>query len=267
MTGEARLGSFRCDIVRQVEIVPAVFLLEVHAPEIASKCIPGHFVQLKAADGWEPLWRRPFSIHGVSKDRQSIHLLYRVVGRGTNRMAALKSGDKVDLLGPLGNPFKLEGSFDTAVIVAGGLGIAPVHFLVDRLALTGKTTVLLWGARQSGDLFDLDALKSKGLDLRTATEDGSAGFRGLATDLLKNFLQSNPRMKNSMGFTCGPAPMIRSVQQTAAKTGFAWQVSLEEKMACGAGACQGCVVRMRSGEYRTVCSDGPVFDLMELDFS
>jgi dihydroorotate dehydrogenase electron transfer subunit len=260
------LEQFVCDIVRQVEIVNNIFLMELRAPELASKSRPGNFIHLKVSEGWDPLWRRPFSVHRVSEERKTVSLLYRTIGRGTAKMRTFTSGGTVRLIGPLGNPFDLTGHFDTAVIVSGGLGIAPVHFLADRLAEAGKKIVLLWGVRHSADLFGLEELKRKGVEILSATEDGSAGFHGRATDLLDSILIKISSFKNPRGFACGPMPMFKSMQEIVAKAGFAWQVSLEEKMACGVGVCQGCVVRIRKGEYRTVCADGPVFDLMELDF-
>ena len=259
------MGGLDCRVTGQREVTDGIFLLELEAPELALKCQPGHFVHVRTAEGWDPLWRRPFSIHRVSEDKRYVRLLYRKVGKGTSRMQAFKTGDFMNLLGPLGKPFDLGGGFGTAVIAAGGLGIAPVFFLADRLADAGIKTVLFWGVRNSGDLVGLDELSALGVEIHTATEDGSAGFRGRVTELLKEHLPAS--VPDPSGFTCGPMPMLKSMQALVPKTGFRWQASLEEKMACGAGVCQGCAVRIRSGGYQMVCADGPVFDLMELDFN
>jgi dihydroorotate dehydrogenase electron transfer subunit len=255
-----------CGVYGQTEAAAGIFLLDLESPELAEKCSPGQFVHLRTAAGWDPLWRRPFSIHRVSKDMRHVRILYRRVGKGTSRMASLKTGDTVNLLGPLGKPFDLATGAETALIVAGGLGIAPVMFLTDRLAASAGKTVLLWGVRHSGELFGLDEWKKKGVRILTATEDGSAGFRGRATDLLAAFLSEERPGGPVTGFACGPAPMLENMQATARSSGFRWQASLEERMACGAGVCQGCAVRIRNEGYRMVCSDGPVFELGEIAF-
>jgi dihydroorotate dehydrogenase electron transfer subunit len=261
------MSGLNCKVTGQREVSEGIFLLELEAPELALKSRPGHFVHVRTAEGWDPLWRRPFSIHRVSEDKKSVRLLYRKVGKGTSRMQAFKTGDVVNLLGPLGTPFDIEGGFGTAVVAAGGLGIAPVFFLADRLAGAGIKTVLFWGVRHSGELVGADELTALGVEIHTATEDGSAGFRGRVTELLKENLSRAAAAPDPRGFACGPMPMLKTMQALVPKTGFRWQASLEEKMACGAGVCQGCAVRMRSGGYRMVCADGPVFDLMELEFN
>jgi len=267
MRDQTHVGASVCEILRQNEVAPSIFRMELLAPEIASKCLPGQFVHMKVTEGLDPFWRRPFSIHRISKDKRNIGLVYRVIGRGTTNMKSFRAGDKACLLGPLGNPFKLSVKFDTAIIVAGGLGIAPVPFLLDRLAETGKKSVLLWGVRRSDELFGIDQLKQTVAEILPASEDGGTGFHGRVTDLLKDYLRKNSSFKNAAGFACGPMPMLRVLQGMVRGTGFGWQASIEEKMACGVGACQGCVVRIQGGGYQTVCADGPVFDLAELDFN
>jgi dihydroorotate dehydrogenase electron transfer subunit len=255
-----------CRVLGQKEVAAGIFLLDFEAPDLADKSHPGHFVHLRTAEGWDPLWRRPFSIHRISEDEGRVRILYRKVGRGTSRMQAFKTGDTINLIGPLGKPFDLTGAFHTAVIIAGGLGIAPVFFLADRLVDAGKKTILLWGVRRSGELYGLDELKKRGVDVRTATEDGSAGFRGCVTDLLKAFLSATVPLASPMGFACGPTPMLSTLKEIVRGTGFRWQASLEERMACGAGVCQGCAVRIQNQGYQMVCSDGPVFELEEIAF-
>jgi dihydroorotate dehydrogenase electron transfer subunit len=263
---EESLAEMNCRVSGQREMAAGIFLLELESPELAEKCLPGQFIHMRTADGWDPLWRRPFSIHRISEDRRHIRILYRRVGKGTSRMASLKSGDAVNLLGPLGNPFDLAAEIETALIVAGGLGIAPVMFLADRLARPVGKTVLLWGVRHSGELFGLEEWKKSGVRILTATEDGSAGFHGRVTDLLAGFLSDERPRSPVMGFACGPAPMLENMQAIARSSGFRWQASLEERMACGAGVCQGCAVRVRNKGYQMVCSDGPVFELGEIAF-
>jgi dihydroorotate dehydrogenase electron transfer subunit len=248
------------------ETAPGIFSLDLDAPAIARSASPGQFVHVRAADGWDPLWRRPFSVHRVGKNRRTIRLVFRRVGRGTGLLSRLAAGTGVDLLGPLGNGFDLEGGFKTAVVAAGGLGIAPAFFLADRLAAAKKRIVLVWGARTRSEFFGLDTLPRRGLRIHLATEDGSEGYRGRVTGLLENLLPDAGAGGSVRGFACGPTPMLRSLAPAALASGFAWQASLEERMACGVGVCQGCVVRVREGGYRTVCADGPVFDLGGIEF-
>ena len=255
-----------CEVLKNVEIIPDVFIAEIRAPEIAGACRPGHFVQVRVTETCDPLWRRPFSVHGVSADRRTVRLLYRRIGRGTTLLSQLRPKDRIDVTGPHGRPFEWDGHFSTALIVAGGLGIAPVFFLADRLFKKGKRIVILWGVRHSGELFGFETLRKTRARIHLATEDGSEGFRGKATDLLEASLPEIRPSGSVRGFACGPMPMLKAIQKITADSGFSWQASLEERMACGIGVCQGCVIRIRKKGYRTVCADGPVFDLGELEF-
>ncbi|MDM7925047.1 MAG: dihydroorotate dehydrogenase electron transfer subunit [bacterium] len=259
-------ASMTCKVAAHGQAGPGIFILELKAAALVSAAGPGQFVHLKTADGIDPLWRRPFSIHRVNRRRGTILLSYRRIGRGTSLLARRTAGDTIDLLGPLGRPFDLEGGFTTAVIAAGGLGAAPVPFLLDALRRKGRKAVVLWGVRSKTELYCLDALRGRYTSIHIATEDGTEGFRGRVTDLFGRLASEFASGSGFRGFACGPMPMLKALQPLAAASGFPWQASLEERMACGVGVCQGCVVRMKNRQYRTVCADGPVFDLAELDF-
>ena len=233
------------------------------SPEIAAMAQPGQFVHLRVDQGFDPFLRRPFSIHRLDPEKGHVSILYRIVGRGTERLSHYRRGDSIDVMGPLGRPFDLRMPFDHALIVAGGMGIAPVLFLAEELQRLGKGVTVLWGTKTKGDLIDLDfSLRGRASALRFATEDGSKGHAGRVTDLLEAYLGERSDPQGLCGFVCGPVPMILAVQRMVERTPFPWQVSLEEHMACGTGVCQGCGIRIR-GEpsYRMVCVDGPVFDL------
>lgn len=260
-------ASMTCPVVGQTEAGPGIFILELKAPALAAAASPGQFVHLRPADGIDPLWRRPFSIHRVNRRRGSILLSYRRIGKGTSLLAQRTTGDTIDLLGPLGRPFDFEGGFTTAVVVAGGLGAAPVPFLLDALRRKGSKAVVLWGVRSKAELYCLDALHGRNNSIHIATEDGSEGFHGRVTDLFSRLAGEYAPGSGFRGFACGPMPMLKALQPLAAASGFSWQASLEERMACGIGVCQGCVVRLKNRQYKTVCADGPVFDLAELDFN
>jgi dihydroorotate dehydrogenase electron transfer subunit len=208
--------------------------------------------------------RRPFSIHDVKKD--TISFLYRVVGKGTKLLSEIKS-EMLPLLGPLGKGYDLtpdsKGSIGAGkkicfnpIIVAGGTGIASVYFLAAKLKKKG---VLYYGVRTKKDLLCLDKFKKIDWKIVVSTDDGSKGYKGYITDLISK------NLKNSdMLFACGPIPMLKKVLHVAKEKNIKGFISLEEKMACGIGNCQGCAVKIK-GEYKMVCKDGPVFKIEELE--
>lgn len=254
-----------CRVVSQTEVAEGIRLLILEGDAIVRKGRPGQFVHIRVGDGLFPLWRRPFSIHGIDPANGTFRILYRVLGAGTAMLGGKKSGDFLNVLGPLGNGFDLDRSYPRALIVAGGVGSAALFFLADALSRKGKSVTFLWGVRKKSELFGEDDLVKRSVDLRISSDDGSAGFRGLVTDLLKKTLRADKLgNRDAAGFVCGPKGMIRQVQTIAVNTDVPWQVSLEEKMACGINVCKGCAVKMRHGGYGMACSDGPVFDLREV---
>ena len=214
----------------------------MESKEIAESCQPGQFVHLKVTQHIDPLLRRPFSVHRVDRKKGTFDVFYRVIGRGTELMSRLKPGAVLDSMGPLGKGFRLDESFSRAVVVAGGMGSAPVFFLIDALLMLGKQVTFLWGARMAEEFFEVDELKARGVDVRLATDDGSEGHCGLVTELVEAFLKEEQEPDSIYGFVCGPEAMLSCIQPIARKSGFPWQVSLEERMACGIGVCQGCAV-------------------------
>jgi dihydroorotate dehydrogenase electron transfer subunit len=213
------------------------------------------------------LLRRPLSIHRADPETGRVELLYRVVGRGTRILKNLQPGESLEVRGPLGRGFDLQGDFQHALIVAGGMGGAPVFYLIDALLALGKKVTLLWGVADGREIFGAKEFVRRGVDVRISTEDGTIGHQGYVTDLLDEFLEIHAQDSAMRGFVCGPECMLLPVQRRAKKTAFDWQASLEERMACGVGVCQGCGVRIRNREeYQMVCKDGPVFDLKEIVF-
>ncbi len=233
---------------------------------IVQSCQPGQFVHLKVTTGQDPFLRRPFSIHKIDRNAGTFDLLYKVVGRGTAIMRETPAGTSFDTMGPLGSEFRIDDTFSHALVVAGGMGIAPVFFLIDALLGASKDVTLFWGARSSGEIFGLDAIRSRGVKVHTATEDGSDGVCGMVCDALDPILKKYRDDSTAGGFVCGPHGMLKAVQNQAMNTVFDWQASAEERMACGAGVCLGCAIPMRSGGFKMACTDGPVFDLKEILF-
>jgi dihydroorotate dehydrogenase electron transfer subunit len=255
------VGLYKAKVLNQTKIKEDIYVMSMEARYIARESRPGQFLHLRVSNGIDPLLRRPFSIHQVDREKGTIEIIYRVVGRGSKLMQRASEGDIIDLMGPLGRGFDLEGSFEKALIVAGGMGIAPVFFLIRELLDSGKKAKLLWGVREANEIFSLTKLKISGVDVELATEDGSLGHKGVVTDLLRFFLEDNKGDRSYRGFVCGPQGMLKEIQSIAYQGVFDWQASFEQRMACGAGVCMGCGVKMKEGGYKMVCSDGPVFDL------
>jgi dihydroorotate dehydrogenase electron transfer subunit len=191
-----------------------------------------------------------------------VEILYKVVGRGTALLADALPGQRIDVVGPLGRPFAMPDAGERAVIVAGGTGIASVYELVARLAEGGDVAVLL-GARSADDLMAEADFAELNVELRIATEDGSAGTRGLVTRLLEPALEGG---RPARVYACGPTAMMRAVAALAAGRGRPCVVSLENPMACGFGVCLGCAAPRVGGGFSLVCRDGPTFDAATVDW-
>ena len=242
--------------------------MKLLAPEIVDKCQAGQFVHLGLNMGsTDPLLRRPFSIYNINRKNKSIFLLYRVVGKGTKIMSNLSKGDKVDILGPLGNSFTINPNNKNILIIGGGMGIAPL-LLLTRKSINKKINKInvLLGTSDKEELsfFKRDFLKYN-ISLRTATLNGSMGFKGNVVDLWKSLLQKNQLKEIDYIYTCGPEEMMTSIQEIAAKIGIQGECSMEKRMGCGIGVCLSCVCETNKGHKRT-CKEGPVFSLNEVIF-
>jgi dihydroorotate dehydrogenase electron transfer subunit len=207
------------------------------------------------AERFDPLLPRPMALYRAAPCGDAVEILYKVSGRGTRLLADARPGDRVRLVGPLGTPFRLPDARERAVLAGGGTGIASLYELARRACERGPVAVLL-GARTAGDLMGRDDFAALGVDLRVATEDGSAGRRGLVTELLEDALAEGP----ARVYACGPTAMMRRAAALAASAGRLCSVSLENRMACGFGVCLGCAVPRAGGGFALVCRDGPVFD-------
>jgi dihydroorotate dehydrogenase electron transfer subunit len=268
-----------CEIIEQVEIAPRVFRSVLREPTIARESRPGQFVNVRVSAGNDPLLRRPFSVHAVDAENGTFSLLYDVVGRGTKLLMDMKVGDHVSIVGPLGSSFDVGTDHDAKhILVAGGCGAAPIHFLSDWICKEhgcGQATVLV-GAKTGAALLCEREFVAHGVKVEVATDDGSYGFKGLVTDLLRAHLKvSNTQhpTPNTRVYSCGPMPMMRAVAKVAFEHGVqSCQLSLESAMACGLGVCMGCVVKgceehdgtCEDWFYTRVCTEGPVYDAKEL---
>ena len=245
-------------ITKNFKIASDYYKMSLDAPSIAKRARPGQFVNIRISEKYEPLLRRPFGVHKVQGKK--IEILYEVVGKGTKLLSKKKPGEKLDILGPLGNGFSMLDRRHS-ILVAGGMGVAPLIFLAEKLA--GNQSLVLIGAKKRSQVLCEEEFKKLGCDVKIATDDGSCGFKGLVTRLLKKNLSN--RNRPSVIFACGPKPMLKEIIKISKKYRISAQVSLEEHMACGVGACFGCVVQTKKG-YKRVCKDGPVFDAKELIF-
>lgn len=211
---------------------------------------PGQFFMVGCGEG--VFLRRPLSVHRTAPSR--LAFLFQVVGRGTAWLSRRKPGEALDLLGPLGRGFQLDSKAKRVLLVAGGMGVAPLAFLAQRAMEKGLEATLLLGARTKDRLYPPE-LFPRGLKTVIATEDGSSGQRGLATDLLPQLLAEADQV-----FACGPVDMLKSLARMTELKDKPVQVSLELRLGCGFGVCLGCSVPTGNGN-RLVCHDGPVLSL------
>jgi len=251
----------KTQIIRFEQLSRDIVRLTLDSPDIASRAKPGQFVMVKAGRERDPLLRRPFSISQTSNGRH-FQILFKVVGSGTSILAHYRVGEYLSVLGPLGNGYQVNCDGHNC-LVGGGVGIAPLLFLGKWLVRVcpEKPPLVVIGARTAAELSPLvKDFEEIGLRVHTATDDGSLGHQGFVLDVLKTInLDNSCRMH-----VCGPYPMMAAIHLFCKEKELSCQVSMETHMACGMGACLGCIVPARAGVYAHACSDGPVFDAKEL---
>lgn len=242
----------------QEQLSGDIYSLILYIPEIAESAKAGQFVSVYSKDG-ATLLPRPISLCEVDKKEGTIRLVYRVVGKGTKEFSKLTVGDMIDVMGPLGNGFTLKDK--TAMLIGGGIGIPPMVELAKELNCE-KNIVL--GFRD--ETFLLEDLEPRG-EVYIASEDGKTGVKGNVIDAIKEY-----HIKADIIYACGPIPMLRAVKEYAYEHHMEAQLSLEEKMACGIGACLACVCQSTDVDHHSyvknkrICKDGPVFDAGEVEF-
>jgi dihydroorotate dehydrogenase electron transfer subunit len=243
-----------CPVISLREAGRNLFVLSFRHPEMASRVLPGQFVNIRVRDEVLPLLRRPFSVYRV--EGEDIEVIFNIVGTGTRILSEKRPGSGVDVIGPLGSPYQIEGDYDTALLVGGGLGVAPLPMITRAAGKIARPVETFLGARSKDQLAVAHLV-----NLTTATDDGSSGFRGTVVDLLRDRLDRAP-VRAAKIFACGPNPMLSALGALAESRGIPCEVSLESAMACGIGICQGCPVeRSSSGKkYSLICKEGPVFD-------
>jgi dihydroorotate dehydrogenase electron transfer subunit len=256
-----------CPITSNVEVMPDTHLMWIESPNIAYSVLPGQFITVRCGDF---TLRRPFSIHQVSS--REIALLFKVVGKGSLWLSQRQTGERIDILGPLGRGYSIEPGAKHLLLVAGGIGLAPLVFLMQYASSQHQIT-LIHGASTAAQLYPFFSGGKKrsrlsplpnGVQFIPVTEDGSMGDKGLATDILPDFLDWADQV-----YACGPADMYKAMAEMSRQAKQSnlklrkCQVSLEVRMGCGFGACYSCTINTNKG-LKQVCLDGPVFELEDI---
>ena len=280
--GDHRSQELRGRVAENRDLRHGYYRVAVEVEGIRPTFRAGQFFMLRVENGSDPLLPRAYSIYrmaqggrGRSRRRSgaSVVFLYKVIGRGTAQLAGCRAGAAVDLFGPLGNAFTVPAGAEELVLVAGGIGVPPVIALAEALAARRRnggggrslrpTMVAFLGGRSKVDILCAADFRRADVRLSVATEDGSAGERGLVTDLLERHLESPPAGSRAI-YACGPPGMLRRVADVAAAHALPCQLSMEAPMGCGIGICMGCAIPVRGDRYRLCCKDGPVFEASEV---
>lgn len=247
-----------CVITGIKKISPAIISLTFLSEYFSKNLKPGQFLNIKVEPDRSFILRRPFSVSFVEKNEVSI--LFNIVGKGTFTLSKKNVGDEIDVLGPLGNGFHYDSDFQNAVIIGGGIGIAPFPFLIQRLKEAGKKVDIFFGYRSKKDIIEFGYE-----NLLISTDDGSYGFNGNVNELFLSQMKKFDKEKTKI-FACGPNIMLKNLSGLMSKSEFDTEVSIESYMACGIGICQGCPVRSKGEEdkYYLVCKDGPCFNIKDI---
>lgn len=246
-------------VVRNDRLSEHYYVLELECPQRLPEILPGQFAEVRVDHSPLTYLRRPFSIYNTDIQANTLSLLIKEVGVGTVTLGSLKEGDLLNLVYPLGNTFS-DPDGDEALLVGGGVGIAPMLLLAKSLCAKGKIVDVLIGGRSRADILEPHLYEPFTRNCYITTEDGSAGEKGIIT---QHSLFGKDTLKYSMIYACGPDPMMKAVAALAHLKGIACEVSLENLMACGIGACLCCIVETNGGN-KTTCVEGPVFNTRNL---
>ncbi len=252
-------------LISRERVTEGHYLLTLDCAEVAQNARPGQFVHLRVGDGTDPLLRRPLSIMLSQPDRREVQILVRTVGRGTGIVATHDEGTRYDLLGPLGSGWSIPQGDEPVLLVAGGIGVAPLIFLADstRMADPQPYVRAIFGGLTTESLVCWTEFAARCDEFIAVTEDGSTGETGLVTDVLAPELDRDPPVRV---YACGPDGMLAAVARICAEAGVPCEVSMEQWMGCGVGACLGCAIPSSAGGYVRVCTEGPVFDATQIDW-
>lgn len=255
-----------CKLAYKEEIADGIFKFAVEAPRIVETAKPGQFLEIKVTNGQEPFLRRPISIYNLRKDEGKLEFIFQVKGRGTDLLSKMQPGEEIDIMGPLGfGTFDVDTKYNSVVIIGGGIGIFPLYELTKQLKNNASLNVYL-GFRNKDLVTCEKEFEAIGLNkLCITTDDGSYKEKGFAIDFMKKDIEEHRVDKI---FACGPLPLLKAVQSYANENDIPCEISLEERMGCGIGACLGCAVKVISGKeprYGHVCKEGPVFNAKSVE--
>ncbi|MDI3480637.1 MAG: dihydroorotate dehydrogenase electron transfer subunit [Tepidanaerobacteraceae bacterium] len=296
--------SLFCGLVKikeNAEIAPGIYRMMMECPEVAECAVPGQFIHIRCSDTHSPLLRRPISIAMADKSAGLIEIFYRVVGEGTGLLARKEKQDMLDIMGPLGRGFPLQPGLKLPIIVGGGIGMAPLLFLAKSLKENATssdyccresfTGLAFAGFATEMEAFGMSFLEDCGFKVHICTDDGSMGYKGYPTDLLEKYLggsiflssistgeiagaagapgcpATEAAMLPSAVYACGPEALLKKVKEIVSRAKVPAYLSLEQRMACGVGACLGCAVKSAGSGYLKVCKDGPVFEVNQVILS
>jgi len=263
--------NVKVKILTKEEVVPNIFLVKLLAPSVTQEALPGQFIHIKCSKDNYPLLRRPLSIHRIDKEKGEIFILFQIMGEGTKLLADRTIGDDLDIMGPIGNGFNIYPESRKIMIIGGGIGVAPLLALCEESVRQGKEVRVLIGALRKELVIGEESFKILGVKVAVATDDGSYNHKGLVADLLKGNIREG--WLADQVFACGPKLMLKKIVGISLNAHINCQVSLEERMACGIGACLGCVCKIKikdkkedkiKYEFKRICVDGPVFEGSEV---
>ena len=253
----------KVEIVSIKQLKSDIFKFAIQSKEMANEAKPGQFLEIRVNDDIEPFLRRPISIYKIDRAKNELEFIFQVKGKGTEILSHKKIGDKISILGPLGNGIFEFENYKNIAIIGGGIGVFPLYELARQAKENANVTTYL-GFRSKGFVVLEDEFSNVSDKLVITTDDGSYKENGFAINYLKEDCKAQ---KPDCIFACGPLPMLKAVRDFAIENNIPAQVSLEERMGCGIGICLGCAVKDKNAEgYKHVCKDGPVFDVKEVEF-
>lgn len=262
-------------IIKNIEIAKNIFKMTIQGNFVEKIKNSGQFINIKINSGNEFLLRRPISISSIDRKNKTIDIVYKINGKGTKILSEMKEEENIDLIAPLGNGFDISTlkSGETALLVGGGIGVPPLYELGKQFKEKGVKIITVLGFNSKEEIFYKNEFLSLG-EVYIATADGSYGHKGFVTDLIKS-LKENKKLIYDKYFSCGPSPMLKNLRELEKdKIGY---ISIENRMACGIGACYACVCKKTKNksdlidydekkiEYTRVCYDGPVYLANEVE--
>jgi len=251
-------------VTERIHLGSDIYLFRLAPFTRAGLIKPGQFVHIRIPES-NIYFRRAFSVYDMEPENKTIEIMFKVFGRGTSLLSKLHKGDTLDVLGPLGNGFKLPSRSERITLIAGGIGMPPVYLLARKLIdknYDKSKLIFFYGGVTGADLVHMARIRRLGIKLVASTDDGSFGYRGFVTDAVRN--ETDFRGNKCRIYACGPEGMLKAVERLATEFRIPGQLSLEAPMPCGIGICLGCVRPLAAGGHTRVCRDGPVYDIGEV---